>query len=295
MFKKLKLIIFGSVTALGLVGLLLVIQSLPYAVLDPKGAIAADQKQLLIDATLLMLVVVVPVFILTAFIAWTYRESNTKARYMPDWDSNKRLEAAWWGIPFVLIVFLSVIIWDSSHKLDPYRPLNSPVAPLEVQVIALQYKWLFIYPEQNIATVNYLKLPTNRPVNFSITADAPMNSFWIPQLGGQVYAMAGMTTKLHLVAEHAGSYRGSSANISGEGFADMHFTTDAVDPDRFASWAASVRSIEDDLSADEYSKLARPGVSDVPLFYNSAAPNLYQSVIDKYMAHHGSNNHDGGH
>ena len=182
----------------------------------------------MIFAALLSLVVVIPVFAMTIYIVWRYRESNQKAKYSPDWDHNSKVETIWWLIPTLLIVVLSVVTWNSSHSLDPFKPIKSSVKPLRVQVIALQWKWLFIYPEQGVASTNILELPVDRPINFEVTADAPMNSFWIPQLGGQIYAMAGMSTQLHLMASEAGTYAGASANLSGKGFAKMKFDTKAV-------------------------------------------------------------------
>src|SRR5688572_21939694 len=169
------------------------------AVLEPAGSIAERQRGLIIFASLLSLIVVVPVFALTFYIAWKYRASNKKAKYTPDWDHHTGIEALWWAIPLALITILSVITYKTSHELDPFRPIASDKKPLTVQVVALQWKWLFIYPEQNIASVNFVQFPEDRPVNFQITSDAPMNSFWIPQLGGQMYAMSGMNTKLHLI------------------------------------------------------------------------------------------------
>lgn len=203
------------------------------AVLNPEGLIGQKQRDLLIFATLLSMIVIVPVFVMTGLIAWRYRASNTKATYSPDWDHSRLFETIWWGVPIAIILVLGVVTWKSSHDLDPYRALDSDVKPLRVQVIAMQWKWLFIYPEQEIASVNYLQIPEKTPINFEITADAPMNAFWIPKLGSQVYAMNGMTTKLHLIANNQGTYRGSSANISGEGFADMVFSTVATSKDDF--------------------------------------------------------------
>lgn len=252
-------------------------------VLAPKGTIAEQQFDLIVLTSLLSLIVIIPVFALTFFIVWKYRASNTKAKYQPNWDHNRALEAAWWLIPFALIAVLAVITWVSTHKLDPYRPIESDKKPITIQVIALPWKWLFIYPEQNIATVNYVQFPEKTPVNFELTADAPMNSFWIPQLGGQVYAMAGMTTKLHLEASSVGEYRGSSANISGEGFAGMKFIAQSTNQKDFDSWIQGTKASYPVLTFSEYDKLVQPSENTPPAYYSSSDPNLYDTVIMKYM------------
>jgi len=201
MSKKLKLVGF-LLLSLGVVLLVAgYLHGHSIAVLNPQGFIANKERGLIVTITLLMLIVVIPVFALTFAIAWKYREGNTAARYSPEWDHNRWVEAVWWAVPLVLITVISMISWSSSHELDPFRPLRSANPPITIQVVALQWKWLFIYPDQNIATVNFVQFPANTPVDFQITSDAPMNSFWIPQLGGQIYAMAGMSTQLHLMEE----------------------------------------------------------------------------------------------
>jgi cytochrome o ubiquinol oxidase subunit 2 len=253
------------------------------AVLSPEGTIGLQQRNLLLFASALGLLVVVPVFILTSIIVWRYRESNKKATYRPTWDGHKGLEILWWGIPCALITVLGVVAWQSSHTLDPYKPLASTTKPLKVQVIALPWKWLFIYPEQHIATVNYLQFPEDTPLNLEITADAPMNSFWIPKLGGQVYAMSGMTTKLHLMANNIGSYQGSSANLSGKGFAGMHFTAEASRKDDFDAWVRTQQKGSSTLSESSYAQLALPSENNPPANYTLTATNLYDTVVMKYM------------
>jgi cytochrome o ubiquinol oxidase subunit 2 len=253
------------------------------AVLHPAGLIALKQRNLMLVATLLMFIVVVPVFVLTFFIAWKYREGNTTAKYEPEW-TNRKLEIIWWGVPIAIIAALGVIIVQSSHDLDPYKPITSTVRPITIQVVALQWKWLFVYPEQNIASVNYVQFPAGTPVNFEITGDAPMNSFWIPRLGGQVYAMAGMRTSLHLIADHDGSFNGSSANISGVGFAGMKFVAKATSASDFNDWVASVKKTPNALTRDQYIELAKPSQNTTPTVYSSTEPDLYDKVVMKYMA-----------
>lgn len=258
------------------------------AVLSPVGTIADEQKQLMVFASLLSIIVIVPVFTMLAIIVWRYRAGNKRARYTPEWDGNRLLEAVWWLIPLVLIAVLSVIIWTSSHRLDPYRRIATNHKQLEVQVIALEWKWLFIYPEQNVATINYLPLPTNQPVHFTITADAPMNSFWIPRLGGQVYAMSGMSTQLSLMASTSGTYDGSSANLSGEGFAGMKFTAAAMSDADFTAWAKRASQTSPSLTSDVYAELAKPSKNAPRSVFTDVAPGLYDTVVMSYMMPHAS-------
>jgi cytochrome o ubiquinol oxidase subunit 2 len=254
------------------------------AVLNPKGTIAFKERRLMLVTVALGLLVIIPVYVMTFLFAWKYREGGKKAKYSPELSGNAIAETIWWGIPTVIILTLSIITWQTSHSLDPRRQLASASQPLNIQVIALDWKWLFIYPQQEIASVNYLRIPVNTPVRFEITSDAPMNSFWIPQLGSQIYAMAGMSSQLNLMASQAGSYEGSSANLSGKGFADMRFTTDAVQQGQFDSWIESSRRMPGSLSTEEYKRLAKPSEDMAPQQFARVAPNLYQKVLLKYMA-----------
>lgn len=265
------------------------------AILQPAGTIAEQQRNLIIFASILGLVVIVPVFILLAFILWRFRDGNVKAKYRPNWDGSRKLETIWWGIPIVIILILAVVTWNTSHSLDPYQPLESSTKPLRIQVIALQWKWLFIYPDQQIASVNYVQIPEDTPVNFEITSDAPMNSFWIPQLGGQVYAMSGMSTQLHLMADNPGSYNGVSANISGEGFAGMKFTVDAVSNADFDNWVQQTASGNSRLDQTTYQKLAQPSSNEPVTLFAASEPGLYDSVIRRYMGHGSDSADHSGH
>ncbi len=252
------------------------------AVLEPRGVVAAQERDLMYIAVLLGLVVLIPVFIMTFAIVWRYRESKG-ARYTPDWDHSTVMESIWWGLPCAIILVLSVITWNSSHRLDPFRALDSNTRPLTIQVVALQWKWLFIYPEQNIASVNFVQLPEHTPVRFEVTADGPMNSLWIPQLGGQIYAMAGMSTQLHLMADGLGSYRGSSANLSGAGFAGMHFMARSTSQQDFSAWVDQAKHQPVVLDAPAYAKLSRPSQNDMPATYAYSDPFLYDAIIHKYL------------
>ncbi|MCF6807833.1 ubiquinol oxidase subunit II [Thiotrichales bacterium 19S9-12] len=253
--------------------------------MHPKGLVAAEEKELFIIATLLMLIVVIPVIVLTLLIAWRYRASNTKATYKPNWAHSTILEVVWWTIPIIIIAILAVITWITTHKLDPYRTLDTKDKnkPLVVQVVALDWKWLFIYPEQNIATVNYLQIPTHRQVEFKITADAPMSSFIIPQIGGQIYAMAGMQTRLHLIAEHPGIYSGFNANYTGKGFAGMKFNAKATSQAQFDQWVSKVKRANNRLTHQAYMQLAKPTIDAPVTYYSSVMPKLYHDIMMKFM------------
>ncbi len=254
------------------------------AVLEPRGTIGAQEKHLMIITLLLAGTVVIPVFVMLFAFAWRYREGNAhKAKYSPELDGNNFAETIWWLVPAAIILILSVITWNSSHSLDPYKSLASDVKPLDVQVVALDWKWLFIYPDQHVASLNSLELPVNTPINFEVTADAPMNSFWIPQLGGQIYAMPGMSTQLHLMGGTAGAYYGSSANISGVGFSGMNFETHVVPSSDFAAWIASAKKSSTTLSANEYNMLAKPSQNVKPTTFKNPAANLYDTIIMQYM------------
>ena len=254
------------------------------ALLEPRGTIATKERNLMLFALGLSLIVVVPVFVMTFAFAWHYREGNTKATYSPDFDRSKIAESIWWGVPSILIIILSVVAWNSSHTLDPSQPIASPNKQITVDVVALDWKWLFIYPQQNIATVNFLEIPKNTPVDFQITSDAPMNSFWIPQLSGQIYAMPGMTTELHLMGTQNGEYYGSSANISGTGFSTMHFMTKVTDVQTFNLWAQSIERTPNDLSQVVYNQLSKPSENVSPAYYSPVTSGLYGKILLKYMA-----------
>jgi cytochrome o ubiquinol oxidase subunit 2 len=274
------------VLAVGLITwFVLYTRSHPMAVLSPVGPVGHKERNLMLAAIILSGIVVVPVFILTIYIAVKFREDNPRrGRYQPEFYSNRKLEAVWWGIPFTIIAILSVITWQSSHALDPAKPLVSSVKPLQVQVIAMNWKWLFIYPDQQVASVNQLALPVDTPVDFSITSDSVMNSFWIPNLGSQIYAMPGMNTSLHLQADRVGSYTGSSANISGSGFADMHFMVQAMTFGDFTQWVSHVEaSSSPRLSAEAYAALAQPSKPKAVSYYRAPQAGLYNDVMMKYM------------
>jgi cytochrome o ubiquinol oxidase subunit II len=283
MSRKQKAMVLGLVSAVLLAVLAAYLHKHTVAVLQPRGQVASGERRVMLIAAGLGLLVVIPVYIMTFMIAWKYREGNkTKKDYRPGWDGHRGIEFIWWAIPSIIIFILAIVTWNSSHALDPYAPLASSAKPLQVQVVALDWKWLFVYPQQNIASVNLVKFPVNTPVDFIITSDAPMNSFWIPQLGGQIYAMPGMATELHLMAGKAGNYTGSSANISGNGFAGMDFTANASTTAEFDRWVDSAKSSPDKLSFTEYDKLAKPSKDNQVAVYSSAASGLFDYTVNKY-------------
>lgn len=272
------LTILLSVVALTLLGLVFHYGD-TIAMLNPKGLIAFKERDLMIIATVLMLIVIIPVFILAIAMAWEYRATNKEAAYTPNWDFNLTAESIWWGFPFIIVIILSFVTWQSSHELDPYKPLQSSIKPLRIQAVALQWKWLFIYPEQKIATLNYLQIPQETPINFEISADAPMNSLWIPELGGQIYAMPGMKSKLHLIADDVGDFRGSSANISGEGFAGMTFTVKSTTQEEFDKWVKDAQQSSKSLDQKTYEKMAKPTSYDPEATYKLEKQDLFDWIV----------------
>jgi cytochrome o ubiquinol oxidase subunit 2 len=257
------------------------------AVLNPVGEIAAQEKSLMITAVSLMLVVVVPVVIMVFWFAWKYRASSVKAKYTPNWEHNTWLEVIWWGIPSIIVAVLATITWITTHKLDPYRPLDSKEKPVEIQVVALDWKWLFFYPEYNIATVNHIQIPVGKPINFRITADAPMNSFMIPQLGGQIYAMQGMETKIHLIAEKPGEFDGYSSNYSGHGFSGMHFKVNAGSEEEFQTWIQEIKEYGTSLTKElYYSNLLPPTKNNKVEYYSKFDETLFEHILKKYLMSH---------
>lgn len=258
-------------------------------VLDPKGQVGMDEKNLIILCTILMLIVVVPVIFLTLYFAWKYRASRDFEIYTPKWAHSTKIEAVVWSIPILIVVSLSVITWRSTHALDPYAPLEGQGEHLTVEVVSLNWKWLFIYPEQGIATVNELVFPANKPVAFKITSESTMNSFFIPQLGSQIYSMAGMETKLHLIADEPGTYKGISSNYSGAGFTGMKFNAIATPTeDDFEAWVASVKQSQTSLTSGAYEQLAEPSENNPVTYFSKVDDGLFHNIVMKYMKDHGS-------
>lgn len=262
-------------------------------VLDPPGDVAAQQGDLIVQATRLMLLIIVPVILLTLLFAWRYRASNRAATYRPDWDHSTQLELVIWTAPLLIIIALGAITWITTHTLDPYRPLDRiasdrPVPagtePLVIEVVALDWKWLFLYPQQGIATVNEIAAPVDRPIQFRITASSVMNSFYIPALAGQIYAMPGMETKLHAVMNRAGEYEGFSANYSGAGFSHMRFRFHGVDEAAFDGWVQKVKAGGARLGRGEYLELEKPSEREPVRLYGEVDPGLYHAILNRCVA-----------
>lgn len=248
-------------------------------VLAPKGPVGANDRLILLDALGIMLAIVVPTIVATLAFAWWFREGNARARYRPDFAYSGRLELIVWSIPILTIIFLGGLIWMGSHRLDPARPLPSRTKPLEVQVVALDWKWLFIYPEQRVASVNQLVIPAGVPVHFALTSASVMNVFFVPQLGSQIYAMNGMATNLNLQADRPGLFRGQASHFSGDGFSDMVFKVRAVAPADFVGWINSVRGQGPVLDMGNYQRLAKQSQNVKPFTFRAADPALFQRIV----------------
>jgi cytochrome o ubiquinol oxidase subunit 2 len=252
-------------------------------ILDPKGPVASAERLLLINSTAIMLVVVVPVIVATLAFAWWYRASNPHATRSPDVAYEGRIEFVTWSIPALTVMLLSGVIWIGSYQLDPRTPIAAKAEPIRVDVVSLDWKWLFVYPDQGIATVNQLTVPAGTPITFRLTSATVMNSFFVPQLGSQIYTMGGMTTHLNLLASEPGEYPGFSANFSGDGFARMRFIVKAVPAADFDTWVAQVRGTGSALDDAGLAELAKPGTA-VPTTYRSVAPNLFERIIEQTAA-----------
>jgi len=259
-------------------------------VLNPKGIIASEERKLLFNTMALMLIVVLPVIIMSIAFIYHYQISHRVQDYKPNWSHSYFLESLWWGIPCAIIFVLAIITWKKTFEYDPFRPIpgfNEP--PMTVQVIALPWKWLFIYPEYNIATINYLEIPVGRQVEYSITTDnVPMSAFFIPQLGSQIYTMTGMRSQLHLVATSTGQFDGMNTQFNGVGFSDMHFMVNVVNETEMAQWVKNTQKSSLKLTVAKYTELLKPTLNDQPLFFSSVPANLFNDVIKLYMNSNGT-------
>ena len=257
--------------------------------LNPSGDVARQQSDIMITTTIIIALIIVPVLVAIAVIAWRYRASNKQARFDPEWDHSPQLELVVWAVPLLIIIAVGAVSWIGTHKTDPYRPLDriasgkpvpADVKPLEVDVVSLQWKWLFFYPQYGVATVNELAAPVDRPIRFKLTADTMMDSFFVPALAGQVYTMPGMQTILHGVINKPGEYKGFSANFSGSGFTDMRFTFHGMSPQDFDAWIAKVRAAGGDLDRAAYDQLRQPS-RDAPVqYYARFEPDLFTRILD---------------
>ena len=252
-------------------------------VLDPKGPIAAANRQILLNSLGIMLAIVIPVIVATLGVAFWFRASNMRARYRPEFAYSGRLEMLVWSIPAMTVFLVGGVAWVGSHDVSPRKPIASSVKALRVQVASLDWKWLFIYPDQGIASVNRLTIPVGTPISLELTSSGVMNSFFVPQLGSQIYTMAGMVTRLHLLGDEPGTYRGFSAQFSGEGFSDMHFDAEVVTGEKFAQWIEAARGAGPDLNAATYASLAKPTTAVAPFTYRSVAPGLFETITVSEM------------
>lgn len=276
-FSLVGVIILNTVTLFGC-------RTMMTGVLNPKGVITCEERQLFFDALALLLIVVIPVFIMSFTFVVRYHASNTISDYQPNWSHSVLLEAIWWGVPMAIIFVLGIITWTMSHKLDPYRSIDGAKKPMVIQVVALPWKWLFIYPEHNIATVNYLEIAKGQEVEFIFTNDnVPMSAFFIPQLGSQMYTMAGMRTRLHLIASRRGAYEGLDSQYNGYGFSSMRFDVKVVEPNELQRWFSKVKRLKKKLTPLVYQKLIRPSIKEPVHYYSSVMPDLFSRIIVKYM------------
>ena len=254
------------------------------AVLDPVGPVGAAQRIILIDSLIIMLAIVGPTIAATLGFAWWFRASNPRAQRLPDWAYSGRIEMVTWGIPLLTIMLLGGVAWVGSHQLDPAKPLESTKPALNVQVVSLDWKWLFIYPDQRVAAVNQLVIPVGQPVHFQLTSASVMNAFFVPQLGTMLYTMNGMISDLNLQADQPGSYRGISSHYSGDGFSDMHFEVRALDDAGFADWVETTRKDGPVLDAASYAVLVKQSIKDPPSTFREADSGLFGRIVSQEVA-----------
>lgn len=268
----------------GLLMSALMLSGCQFALLDPKGQIGVEVKELIITALFLMLIVVIPVILMTVYFAYKYRASNTQEEYEPEWSHSTKIELVVWTIPIIIIAILATITWRSTHHLEPSNPIVHEEQTMTIEVVSLDWKWLFIYPDYDIATVNYVAFPKDVPIKFKITSDNIMNSFFIPRLGSQIYAMPGMVTRLHLIADEAGEYKGIAASFSGDGFSDMKFTANALETrDEFAQWVENVKAQPQTMhSFADYRVLAQPSIAEPVSYYSSVPHDLFTQVVTQF-------------
>jgi len=276
--------LLATLTRIFGVGAVMLLGGCNMEILSPKGDIGMQERTLLFTATGLMLLVVIPVLFMIVSFAWKYRASNTKADYQPKWAHSTAIEIVVWTVPCIIVAILAVITWRSTHALDPYKPLVSEHKPVTIEVVSLDWKWLFIYPEYDIATVNEIAFPVDVPVNFRITSASVMNSFFIPQLGSQIYSMAGMETKLHLNAREPGTYAGISANYSGAGFSGMRFKAIATSQEGFDNWVKEAKASPMTLTPEAYQELTKRSERNPVVKYASVPPSMFEFILGSTMS-----------
>ena len=247
--------------------------------MDPVGPIAGTERTMFFEITAITRIVVVPVFVLVPWVLWRYRRKSGAGEYAPDWESSTRLEWVIWGIPVLIVAALAVFVWLRTHQLDPYKEMTGPGEPVEIQVVALDWKWLFIYPEEGVASVNEMAIPAGRPVNLKLTSGTVMQSFHVPKLAGQIYAMAGMTTALSLRADQPGTFRGRNTQYNGDGFAQQHFDVIAMPQDQYAGWVAQARAQGTTLDRSEFLTIANPSTPDGPVYFGNVSPGIFTDIL----------------
>lgn len=281
---KRKFLIGLLFVVLGIIGIVIVLANENALVVHPKGIIAQNELELIVANIILMLLIIVPTYMLLFTVVWKYCIKQDTAKYDPNHSFGIIGELLMWGLPTVIVVVMSLVTWGATHKLNPYSPIEGEHKTLTIQVVALDWKWLFIYPELDIATLNYFHIPEKTPIHLRLTADgSPMNSFWIPQLSGQIYSMTGMSTQLFLMADGPGEYVGKAVEINGEGYADMTFAAKSTSPKDFEDWLAQVKKSSDRLTEDVYDKLVKPSVNKSVILFSEVEKDLYHKIIHKYM------------
>ena len=279
--KRKKYFVFVGLSSLGAVTFLGGCSTI--LLFDPKGPIGESERFVILVAAALMAIVVIPVFLMAFWFPRKYRASNTQSTYLPKWSYSAKIDLVMWAVPLAIVTVLAILAWTRTHALDPYKPIPAAAKPINIEAVSLEWKWLFIFPDHNIATVNQITFPVKVPLSFKLTSDNVMTSFFIPQLGSQIYAMAGMQTRLHLLADKPGTYAGQNNQLSGRGYADMHFQAQAVSPEEFQAWVDKVRQSPEKLDPDRYEQLARPSVGFHPVTYFSAVqPDLFEHIIRKF-------------
>jgi cytochrome o ubiquinol oxidase subunit 2 len=284
-----KLLIVLLSIAVGVLAMVLVLSSEQALVFHPKGPVAHGERTLILTNLGLMALIILPTYALLLTVVWKYcinrTDARTEAQYDPDHSFGLMGECLMWGLPTLVVIAMALVTWKATHHLNPYKPLQSDAKPLSVQVVALDWKWLFIYPDLGIAALNYLVIPERTPVHLRLTADgSPMNSFWVPQLSGQIYSMSGMSTQLYLMADGPGQYMGRAVEINGEGYADMTFPVTSVNAEEFQRWISEVKSSSQHLTADVYEELVKPAVNRQKILFSDVEPDLYPKILDKYMS-----------
>jgi cytochrome o ubiquinol oxidase subunit II len=281
---KIKFFTGILIVILAVIGITFVLSSEHALVFHPKGIIARSELELIITNIVLMLLIILPTYLLLFRVVWKYCIKKEKAAYDPDHSYGALGELIMWGFPALIVMMMAIVTWDATHKLNPYTPIESNVKPLSIQVVALDWKWLFIYPEQGIATLNYFHIPERTPIHLRLTADhSPMNSFWIPQLSGQIYCMTGMTTQLNLMADGPGEYVGKAIEINGKGYADMTFLAKSTTSNDFEEWVAQVKKSATHLSPETYEDLIKPYVDNSIILFSEVEPDLFSKIIHQYM------------